>query len=274
MRFPANVAIITGASSGIGAELARQLAARGVAVGLTARRAERLNALAESIRREGGRASAEPADSADRAATHAAIRRLREALGPIDLLIANAGVGVGISAVGFSAEAFEGMVRVNLLGAAYAIEAVLPEMLRRSSGQIVGVSSLAAYRGLPGSSGYCATKAGLSSLLEGLRPELRRKGIAVTTAHPGFVRTPMIEDSGDPQPFRWEVDRAARAILRGVAARRREVNFPWPMVAMLALVRHLPGWLSDRLLANRPVRDGEPFKTTGRADPGPTAARR
>jgi short-subunit dehydrogenase len=249
MRLDYRMAIITGASSGIGAELTRQLAARGVAVGLTARRADRLGSLAGAIRAAGGTAAVAAADAADREATRAAITRLGESLGPIDLLIANAGVGEECTAERFSAEALERMVRVNLLGAAYAIEAVLPGMLARGRGHLVGISSLAAYRGLPGSAGYGATKAGLSALLEGLRVELRGRGIAVTTVHPGFVRTPMTEGNGRPQPFLMEPEAASARILRGIAARRAEVNFPWPMAALLGAVRLLPNWSYDRLAA-------------------------
>ncbi len=247
MRIGSQTAIVTGASSGIGAELARQLAASGVKVGLTARREAKLEALAEMIRKEGGTAAVAPADAADPEATRRACFRLAEALGPIDLLVANAGLGLTMTATDFSAEAFERMVRVNVLGASYAIEAVLPGMLQRGRGHLVGISSLAAYRGLPGTAGYCATKAALSTLLEGLRVELRGRGIAVTTVHPGFVRTPMTAGADHPQPFLMEVGPAARIILKGIAARRREVAFPLPMAAFMGFVRRLPNPLYDRL---------------------------
>jgi short-subunit dehydrogenase len=120
---------------------------------------------------------------------------------------------------------------------------------------LVGISSLAAYRGLPGSAGYCATKAGLSALLEGLRVELRRHGIAVTTVHPGFVRTPMTDGAGHPQPFLMNAAPAAAVILRGIAARRREVNFPLPMATLMGLIRHLPNPIYDRA-AGYPPRGG------------------
>jgi short-subunit dehydrogenase len=178
MRIGAETAIITGASSGIGAAMARQLAKAGVRVGLTARREAELESLARTIRDDGGTAVVAPGDAADPASTRAAFARLIEGLGPIDLLIANAGVGLDMRAVRFSAENFDQMVRVNLTSVGYAIEAVLPSMLERGRGQIVGISSLASFRGLPGSAGYSATKAGLTALLEGLRAELRIKGIA------------------------------------------------------------------------------------------------
>jgi short-subunit dehydrogenase len=241
------VAVITGASSGIGAELARRLADRGVRLGLTARRADRLEQLAAEIQARGGTAAVAPADAADPASTRAAIVHLARQLGPVELLIANAGVGLSAPASQFSAEAFEQMVRVNLLGAAVAIEVVLPGMLERRRGHIVGVSSLAGWRGLPQTAGYSATKAGLSTLLEGLRVELRLKGVDVTVVHPGYVRTPMTEGSGNWQPFLLEVGPAAERILRGIAARRREINFPWQTALLMDLVRRLPGPVYDRL---------------------------
>ena len=250
MTDAGRIAVVTGASSGIGAELARQLADGGFRVGLTARRVEALEALAAEIRDRGAIAAVAPADAADHDATLAAFARLAEELGgPIDLLIANAGLGIGTPVIGFSAAEFERMVRVNLLGTAYAIEAVLPSMLERRRGQIVGISSLAAYQGLPGGSGYGATKAGLSTLLQGLRLQLLPHGIHVTTVHPGYVRTPMTEGASHAQPFLMDAERACRIILKGVRARKRTVDFPWPMAALVRVARLLPGAVFDRLVA-------------------------
>jgi short-subunit dehydrogenase len=245
MKLGSEVAVVTGASSGIGAELARRLAAEGVKVGLTARRADLLEEVAATIRAAGGTAAVAPADAADARATREAITRLAAELGPVDLLVANAGLGLSTPAATFSAELVEQIVRVNLLGPAYAIEAVLPDMLVRGRGHLVGISSLAAYRGLPDTAGYCASKAGLTALLESLRVELHPRGIAVTVVHPGFVRTPMIAGSTDPQPFVMDVEPAVRIILRGIAARRPAVAFPWPTAALASLGRWLPPRISD-----------------------------
>ncbi len=253
MQIASRVAVVTGASSGIGAEIARQLGASGVRVGLTARRIDPMEELAEEIRSRGGTAAVAVADAAEIEATRAAIRRLAGQLGPVDLLIANAGVGVPLTVEEFSAEAMAWMVRVNLVGAVAAIEAVLPSMLERGNGQLVGISSLAGFRGLPGVAGYSATKAGLTTFLEGLRIELKGRGIGVTTVHPGYVATPMIAGGGR-KPFVMEPEQAARIILRGIAARRREVNFPGPMVALARLGRWLPAaWYE--LLIRRAMRE-------------------
>ena len=261
MRIKGEVAVVTGASSGLGAELARQLARAGLKVGLTARRADELESVAASIRSEWGTACVAVADASDRDATRSAFEEIARQLGPVDLLIANAGVGLGTSAGQFSGEAFERMVRVNLIGAGYAIEAVLPDMIRLRRGHIVGISSLAAYRGLPGSAGYSATKAGLTALLEGLRPELKRLGVAVTIVHPGYVRTPMTEKQTHYQPLLMDVEPAVRIILKGIEARRTRVDFPRRMAGLLGLVRLLPDSLYDpvagRFLLGKRQASGE-----------------
>ena len=246
MKTSPRVAVITGASSGIGAALARRLARGGTHVGLSARRTDLLDALAAEIRAGGGTAEAVAADAEDIPGTIAAVHALAARLGPVDLMIANAGLGRKNPASAFDAAELATTLRVNLVGAAAAIQAVLPSMLARRRGQVVGISSLAAYRGLPGSSAYCASKAGLTALLESLRAELRPAGIVVTAVHPGFVRTAMIEGPGR-HPFAMDVDRAAAIIERAIRSGRPHVAFPRPTAALATLGRWLPAGVSDRL---------------------------
>ncbi len=158
-----------------------------------ARRRDQLAELAGLIEKAGGVVAFAPADVADREQTLAAIHELAGRLGPVDLLVANAGVGAPTLFDPMNIHDIEKMVRVNLLGVVYSIEAVLPEMLRRRSGHLAAVSSMASYKGLPGESAYCASKAGLNAYMEGLRIQLREHAIAVTTICPGFVRTPMTD---------------------------------------------------------------------------------
>ena len=244
------VAIITGASSGIGAELGRQLAGAGWRVGLTARRGEALESVAGEIRRSGGVAEIATADAADPVATRAAIDALAGALGPVDLLIANAGVGSNTPGTAFAAAEVERQIRVNLLGPAYAYEAVLPSMLARGRGHLVGISSLAGYLGLPAGSGYCSSKAGLTAMLRCLGTDLRGRGIAVTAVHPGYVRTPMIAGADHPLPFALDVGPAAGIILKAIAARRREVSFPRRTAWLANLGRVVPAWAFEAILGN------------------------
>jgi short-subunit dehydrogenase len=246
MSFANQVAVVTGASSGIGWALARELAAGGCRVGLVARRKEQLDRLAADIRQAGGTAAAAAADVADREQTLAAIHGLESQLGPVDLLIANAGVGAPTLLDPFNAADVEKMIRVNLLGVIYSIEAVLPGMLRRGRGHLAAVSSLGAYKGLPGESAYCASKAAVNTYLEGLRIQLRDRGIAVTTVCPGFIRTPMTDVNQFKMPWLMDADWAARKIVRALARRRKVYNFPWQTTLLMKLTRWLPDWVLAR----------------------------
>ena len=186
-RAVKRVAIITGASSGIGRALAKQLSSDGYAIGLTARRGDLLAELADEIGDAGGTAGVAAADVADREAHIGAIRALAEELGPVDLLVANAGVGFSQRVTKPNAPEYEAMLRVNLLGPYYGVEAVLPSMLERRTGHLVAVSSLAAYISGPGAGQYAATKAALSQWMRAIRLEL--------AWGPGFTRPPFIQAS-------------------------------------------------------------------------------
>jgi short-subunit dehydrogenase len=235
------VAVVTGASSGIGWALARALAAAGCKVGLTARREEQLRELAALVHAAGGIAAVARADVGDRSQVEAAVAALREQLGPIDLMIANAGVGKPTLLDPVNVGDVEEMFRVNTMGVVYSVNAVLPEMLARKGGHLVAISSLAGYRGLPGESAYCASKAAVNAYLDGLRIHLRGTGVKVTTVCPGFVRTPMTAVM-DPRHMRGalEADDAARRIVRAIAAGRKVYNFPWGLHLMVKLSRWLP----------------------------------
>src|SRR5262245_15232385 len=247
MTFAGQVAVITGASSGIGAALAKALAAEGCKVGLLARRRDLLEALATEIRAAGGAAALAVADVADRGQTLAAVEAVRGELGPVDLLVANAGVGAPTLLEPMNVAEVERMFRVNVFGVMYAIEAVLPEMLRRGRGHLAAVSSLGAYKGLPGTSAYCASKAAVNTYLDGLRVQLRPRGIAVTTVCPGFVRTSMTAANRVRMPFLMGPDDAARRILGALRHRRAVYNFPWPMAVLLKLSAWLLDWMVARM---------------------------
>jgi short-subunit dehydrogenase len=257
MSFANQVAIITGASSGIGWALARALAAEGCKVGLVARRAEQLAALAQEIEKAGGTAAHAPADVSDRGQAVRAIRAAAARLGPVDLLIANAGVGAPTVLEPFNVADVEKMYRVNVFGVLYAIEAVLPEMLRRGRGHLAAVSSMAAYKGLPGEWGYTSSKAAVNNLMEGLRIQLRDRGIAVTTICPGFVLTPMTEVNQFKMPWLLQPDAAARRIVRALRRRRKVYNFPWQMSLLMRLTSWLPDWVIARSM--RTYNENPPF---------------
>lgn len=248
------VAIVTGASSGIGRALAVELAREGYRVGLIARRADRLEAVVAEIRAAGDSAECVPAAVTGRDEVHRAIGALTERLGAVDLLVANAGIGLGTDALVPAADALEAEFRVNVFGVFYAVEAVVPSMIERGAGHVVVISSLAAHRGLPGAAGYCASKAALTRLVEGLRPDWARAGIRATTVHPGYVRSEMTARNRFRMPLLMETDRAARLIARAIRRKRKVYEFPW---RMSLLVRHVVRRLPDRVLAGLVRRDRE-----------------
>ncbi|MFO0611040.1 MAG: SDR family NAD(P)-dependent oxidoreductase [Polyangiaceae bacterium] len=247
-------ALITGASSGIGLALARKLAADGVAVWLAARRSDLLEEAVSSLRAGGHDAHALTLDVADHAATERAVAALDDAIGGIDLLVANAGIGSApVPAAKLTFERAKHTIDVNLLGALATILPVVPRMVARGRGHVVGVSSLAADVPLPAAVDYGVSKAALTFFLESLGADVRSKGVAVTAIHPGFVRTAITDKNTFDMPFLMSAERAADIIARGIRRRARVVRFPLPMTIATLGSRVMPGALRDALVnANRP----------------------
>jgi NAD(P)-dependent dehydrogenase (short-subunit alcohol dehydrogenase family) len=243
--FANQVVLITGAGSGIGRQLAVTLAGEGAAIAALDLAPEPLTALAAALP---GKHAWAVADVTNRDQLRVAVAQLREQLGPIDILIASAGIGIETSALSFRAEDFETLIRVNLVGVANSIDAVLPEMLARKRGHLVALSSLASYRGLPKMAGYCASKAGVSALMDTMRLELKPYGIAATTICPGWVRTPMTSKFNLPLPGLLEVDDAVNRIVKAIRQRRAHVAFPRSSAFRVRLLRWLPSSWSDWLL--------------------------
>jgi short-subunit dehydrogenase len=246
-EFTNRVVLITGAGNGIGRELAHVLAAEGARVAALDRDGTALESLAAELK---DRAVATAvADVTDLAAVRAAAGELEARLGPTELLIANAGVGIETSALAFRAEEIAAQVNVNLIGVANSIDAVLPGMVRRRSGHLVAISSLASYRGLPRMAGYCASKAGVNALLDALRVELRPAGIAVTTVCPGWVRTGLTATLDLRHVRMMELAEAVRRVVEAVRTRKAFVAFPAPDAWRVRLLRHLPRSASDWMTA-------------------------
>ncbi len=254
------VVIVTGASSGIGRALVFQLAAAGYRVGLIARRRELIDQAAAEINDAGGSAVAAAADVGDRSSLRAAIVEIESRLGPADVMVANAGFGATTRLDPLNTRDVEQTIRVNVLGVIYSIEAVLPGMIARGRGHLLAVSSLAAFKGLPGESAYCASKAAVNAYMEGLRISLRSRGVVVTTVCPGFVKTPMTPMKS-PTPFLMSADAAARRIARLIAQRRGGVvRFPLPMSLLMSVVARLPDAIIARVVRVKP--SSKPAKTT------------
>jgi short-subunit dehydrogenase len=239
-------ALITGASSGIGLALARELGRRGCAVALLARRAELLTSAAAEI----GNAVAIPVDVGDSAAVESAVRHAEKVLGgPIDLAVANAGIGIPTHATKFNIADAEQVMRVNVIGTMNLFAAVIPSMVERRAGRFVGVASVAGLRGMPSVSVYSASKSAMQSFLEASRVELAPYNVGVTIVNPGFVATAMTEKNRFRMPFLMDAGRAARIIADGIERGARVVEFPWRMSVLARMLRLLPDAVYDRITA-------------------------
>jgi short-subunit dehydrogenase len=241
------VVMITGASSGIGRGLAIEIAARGANVGLVARRAGVTDEVVREIEAAGGKAVASPADVKSEDSIRVAAEKLRASLGAIDVLIANAGIGPTRDAADFSAEEVSDVINVNVIGASNSVAAVIPEMVARGSGQLVAISSLAAYRGLPRSAAYCASKAAVSAFFESLRLDLEPRGIDVTIIHPGFIKTPLTAGRESQMPFLMELDDAVGKMVRAIEKRRKSYSFPWQLATIVRAGMLMPIWMYDQI---------------------------
>ena len=239
------VVLITGASSGIGRGLALELARRGARAGLLARRGDLLREVVEEIQSHGGKAIALPADVTDANAVRAAAGKLRDEFGPIDLLIANAGVGATTAARNLEPEGVARVFSVNVIGVVNCVTAVIPQMIERGHGQLAVVSSLAAYRGLPKSAAYCSSKAAISSLFESLRLDLQPQGIDVTIIHPGFIKTQLTAGRQAKLPFLLEVDEAAHRMIRAIEKHKKFYAFPWQLATLVRIGMVMPNFLYD-----------------------------
>jgi short-subunit dehydrogenase len=249
------VVLITGASSGIGRALALELGRRGARVGLTARRADELSKVAEEVSRAGGQALVLPADVRRAEEINEVASRVREKWGRVDVLVANAGMTSTTAGTKLDASEAGDVITINVIGVVNSVAAVLPDMLKRGDGHLVAISSLASYRGMPKSGAYSASKAAVSTFFESMRVDLRRSGVAVTTIHPGFVRTPLTANRKKKLPFLLEADDAACRIIRAVERRARTYAFPWQLASLVRVIRHMPGALYDRLASNSNFRE-------------------
>jgi short-subunit dehydrogenase len=247
--------MITGASSGIGRGLALEIAARGARLGLLARREDALCDLVAEIKARNGTALAVAADVRDSKAVRAAADRLRAELGPIDVMIANAGIGTTKPAAQLDPEQVAEVIDINVLGAVNSVAAVVPEMVERGSGQLVAMSSLAGYRGVAKSAAYCASKAALSSFFESLRIDLRNTGVTVTILHPGFIKTPLTAGRAAKMPYLMELDYAVKKIVTAIEKGKKSYAFPWQLATIVRAGMIMPIAMYDWIAARSSFRE-------------------
>lgn len=246
--------LITGGSSGIGAALALAYAGPGVRLALSGRDRARLDETAARCRARGAEAAAAVLDVTD-AEAMAAWLSAADALRPLDLVIANAGVALAAGLGPDRAERIRRSFAVNLAGVINTVEPAIPLMAARRRGQIAVMSSLAGFRGLPSASAYSASKAAVKAYGEALRGELAPCGIAVSVICPGFVKSRITEANRFPMPLLMEAERAAAIIARGLARKRARIAFPLALHAAMWLLAALPPALADRLLMRLPKKE-------------------
>lgn len=256
MNWNNSVILLTGASSGIGEALAVALAKRGATVGLLARRADLLTDLAKRCEAAGGIARVFATDVTDPAAVRDAADKLGAEFGHIDILIANAGIGGNNAETrALEPDAVRKVIDTNLLGAANAVYAVLPDMLERGSGHLVAISSLAGFRGLPKSAAYSASKAGMTAFFESVRLDVAHKGIDVTIIQPGFIKTPLTAGRENKMPFLMELEDAIPLFLRAIEKKKKFAAFPWQLATVVRAGRLFPAWLYDRIAGRARYRE-------------------
>jgi len=238
---------ITGASSGIGAALARHYAARGAVLGLVARRRDALAALVASLP---GEHAIYIVDVADGPALQAAAADFVARIGLPDVVIANAGVSVGtLTEEADDLPAFERVMRTNVLGMVATFQPFAASMRARGCGRLVGIASVAGIRGLPGAGAYSASKAAVIAYLESLRVEMHGSGVKVVTIAPGYIDTPMTAVNRYPMPFMLPADEAARRFAKAIDAGTGYAVIPWQMGVVAKLMRILPNAIFDRVFA-------------------------
>lgn len=248
--------VITGASSGIGAALARAYAAPGHTLALTGRDETRLAAVADACRKSGAEVEIAALDVTDRAAL-ANWLEASDTRQPIDLLIANAGISAGTGEAGETVAQAEKIFAVNLAGLLNTLHPIIPRMQQRGRGQIALMASLAGLRGLPTAPAYSASKGAVRLYGEGLREALAPFGISVSVICPGFIRTPMTAVNKFPMPFLMEVNEAARRMKSGLARKKARIAFPGPLYAAVWLLAALPVSWGDCLLRRLPGKTSD-----------------
>ncbi|MDA0782250.1 MAG: SDR family NAD(P)-dependent oxidoreductase [Rickettsiales bacterium] len=251
-RLP-NKILITGASSGIGAELAKQYAAEGINLYLTARNEKRLKEVKKVCTAKKAKVHIKILDIKDKAELTNWISSIDE----LDLVIANAGISAGTGGGGESVEQVENIFSTNIDGVIHTIHPAIDIMRKQKRGQIAIISSLAGYRGLPSSPAYSASKAAVRVYGEALRGTLQKEGIKLSVITPGYIKTPMTDVNDFPMPFLMDVDKAASIIIKKLKKNPARIAFPFPLYFIIWLVSCLPPVITDPIFARLPEKPSQ-----------------
>jgi short-subunit dehydrogenase len=228
---------LTGASSGIGAALAKKLSATGCTLILSSRRLEALEAVAAECQQ---RPTLMPLDVTDKAATLEVAKAIGQQFGRLDIAIFNAGDCLYLDIDHFDANIFEKMIQTNFLSTVYGVAATLPLLKKAQQPHLVLMSSSAAYLPLPRAEAYGASKAAVQYFGNTLRVHLAPSGIPVSVIFPGFVKTPLTDKNNFPMPFLITPEQAAQAIIKGIQHYTPEIRFPWRLILLLKILSKLP----------------------------------
>ena len=251
---PPTSILITGASSGIGAALAKAYAADGVTLALSGRDRQRLDAVARACRDAGARVTAETIDVVERDAMARWVTAADDAA-PLCLVVANAAISAQTRGAGDDEEQVRDIFAVNVAGVLNTVLPAIPRMRRRRLGQLALMSSIAGFRGLPGAPAYSASKAAVKVYGEALRGRLAADGVGVSVVCPGYVRSRMTAGNEFPMPFLMDAERAAAIIKRGLGRGKARICFPLPMHCAAWLLGALPPSWTDPIVSRIPRKE-------------------
>jgi len=250
MTLSGKTILLTGASTGIGKAIAQNLLKQDCNLILIARRAELIEEYLTESPTTNHKALIVRCDVSKKEEVANAYVQIKQKFGGIDIAILNSGIGRTVTVNTFNSKDAEDTFGANVFGIVYWVEQLLPDYLKKKSGVIAAVSSLADNRGFSGSGFYCASKAAATTFLEGLRVELKPHNIKVITIRPGFVRTPMTDQNNFKMPLLVEPEKAAEIILDGIKKEKRVIQFPWQIYLATRLIGALPGtvyeWLAGK----------------------------
>ncbi|MGB5289298.1 MAG: SDR family NAD(P)-dependent oxidoreductase [Ignavibacteriaceae bacterium] len=249
MNFANKIVVLTGASSGIGYQLAKLLPKENCSLALIARRKNILDELVHELNNENIRAKSYQCDVGKIDEVQFTFEEIKKDFGRIDIAILNAGVSLRSEIQNYSSARAKEIFEINTLSIVNCVEQLLPDFIEQKNGMIVGVSSLAESRGFPKSGFYNASKSAASLLLESLRIELKPYNVKVITVKPGFVRTPMTDKNKFHMPFLMDVEKATKIIIKGIKKEKKIIQFPFPTVIGAKIFKFLPDWLFDYLMS-------------------------